>query len=159
MMVLRIAFNVSTAGNYAAWPDIRLYDIRVCVDHCNDTMTDDRIVTPAFDSDVEGEVDSNGFVIDVSGYQTVNIFDAYCIPDPQYAGDIASAVLDQDFTEFEESLNALTDEISLAISDAQTAWMLFVIRYGIQCVYMYMYTYKPSIFLRLCHCCLSLHNL
>ena len=32
------------AGNYAAWPDIRLIDIIICVNSCNETTSDPRMV-------------------------------------------------------------------------------------------------------------------
>eukprot|EP01084_Bolivina_argentea_P074573 135268_1 len=122
-------YNVTTGGNYAAWPDIRFYDIRVCVEHCNDTLTDERIVTPSFDADFsEISIDINtGIALDISGYESVNILDAICIPDPDYASQIASAVLDRDYSTFESNFDKLSDKVALAINDVQTASMLFVL--------------------------------
>eukprot|EP01083_Nonionella_stella_P100290 282653_1 len=124
-----IAFNVSSAGNYAAWPDIRMYDLRVCVDHCNDTLTDDRIVTPSFDADLGAiEFDSeNGLSIDLSGYQSVNVLEAICIPDPEYADAIASHVLDADYSDFADNFNAVSDQVSLAVADVKTCVLLFIL--------------------------------
>ncbi len=56
-------------GEFAAWPDIRLYDVRICVQHCNDTVDDPRIVTPSFSSNLESADFSS--VGDISGYETV----------------------------------------------------------------------------------------
>jgi len=120
-----------TAGNYAAWPDIRIYDVRICVEHCNDTVSDSRVVTPSWDSDIDASVGiyPNGteFEVDVSGYESINVFDAYCIPNPAYIADITSTVLDADYSEFQGKLDTLTDEVSLAINDVRTAWLLFII--------------------------------
>merc|ERR1719445_1227497 len=118
--------NASTAGNYAAWPDIRMYDLRICVDACNETLVDDRMVTPSFDSDLDDiDVSTEGVSIDISGYESVNILDAICIPNPDYASDIASSVLDADYSGFEDSFDNLADQIEIAIGDVETAWMLF----------------------------------
>ena len=109
-----------------------MYDIRVCVDSCNDTLTDDRIVTPPLDADIdelEIEIDAAGLSVDISGYATLNILDAVCIPDPEFAADIISDVLDADYSDFEEQFDTLSDIVSLAVSDIEMAWLLFVVWY------------------------------
>ena len=119
--------NASTAGNYAAWPDIRMYDIRICVDACNETLVDDRIVTPSFDADIDDiDIETGGVSVDLSGYESVNVLDAICIPNPDYASDIASSVLDADYSLFEDSFDNLSDQINLAMGDLETCWMLFI---------------------------------
>ncbi len=100
--------------------------------HCNDTLKDERIVTPSFDADLsEISVDVNaGLALDVSSYESVNILDAIWISDPDYASQIASAVLDRDYSTFESNFDKLSDKVVLAIKDVQTASMLFVITYA-----------------------------
>ena len=122
--------NITFEGNYAAWPDVRMYDIRICVEHCNDTLDDDRMVTPAFDANITdvGIDPSTGVTFDISGYRSINIFEAICIPDPSYS-DVISDILGADFEDFEDNLNTAADKIALAINDARTAWMLFCIWY------------------------------
>ena len=123
-----LSLNYTSAGNYASWPDIRFYDIVVCVEHCNDTLDDPRMVTPSFDSNIELELENDPGVA-IYGYETVNFFQAYCIPDPKYAGAIAGTILDDDQVEsFESNLQSLTEQISLAVADAQTAYVLFIVR-------------------------------
>jgi len=123
-------FNLSTGGNFAAWPDIRMYDIRICVESCDDTLTDQRIVTPPLNADideVEIEIDVDGISVDISGYATLNVLDALCIPDPEFAADIISDMLDADYSDFEDHFDTLSDLFSLAVADIETAWLLFVV--------------------------------
>lgn len=125
-----------------------MYDVRICIDQCNETVTDDRIVTPSWDSDLNVDIDpETGIAVDVSGYETINVFDAYCIPDPEYVSQIASNVLEGDFEGFDENLDSLTDTITLAINDVQTTRLLFVVRYEIStpytlCVFSFLF---PSV--------------
>lgn len=109
----------NTAGNYAAWPDIRLYDVRVCVDHCNQTLTDPRMVTPSFDSDINNVYynSSTGLWVDISGYKTINVFGIVCVPDPSAVTDIISAELIEDYDTFSEAFDSLSEWINLAWND------------------------------------------
>jgi len=109
----------NTAGNFAAWPDLRMYDVRVCVSHCNDTVDDPRIVTPSFDTDLNAD---DILAADVSGYSSVNIFDIVCVPDPSSITDIVSADMININDEFTKAFDNLNEAINQGFSNIMVCW-------------------------------------
>ena len=119
------------AGRFAAWPDIRIYDVVICVDHCNNTLTDSRVVTPNFDIDldiVEDLInDDENSTISIEGYETDSILSAYCIPTLDSISSVIDVNLEDDYDEFlgeySDEIDAIGETLSLALDD------LFVTRY------------------------------
>jgi len=112
------------AGNYAAWPDIRLIDIIICVNSCNETTSDPRMVTPPFEFDIADYTASELLSGDFTGYESTLLFNAYCIPNPKNIANTLSAFFAQDFTSSFDNIGA---SVELAINDILTCRYLFIV--------------------------------
>ena len=94
--------NVSVSGNYAVWPDLRMLQIRICVDQCYESVNSSQMVTPPFDANIiDVPIDPNtGQVEDLSGYQSELFLQTICVPAPGNLSSIVSAKLYQDALRF-----------------------------------------------------------
>eukprot|EP01083_Nonionella_stella_P217760 781575_1 len=121
--------NITVAGNYAAWPDIRLKDIRICVDSCNETTKDPRIVTPFFGADLHNlEIDPNtGIAVDISGYDSDVFLDIVCVPNANVS-DFISADLYIEYRKFSVSTVAGVTEVwNIMLHEFLRTWSLYII--------------------------------
>lgn len=116
-------------GRLAAWPDLRMYDIVICVDDCSETDSDLRMVTPPLDLNATAAAIEIATTGQIAGYTSLNIFDAYCIPDIKAYASILDPDLQNSYTVFVDKLDQVVDSFSLTVNDLNTCSYLFIVWY------------------------------
>jgi hypothetical protein len=110
-------------GRFGMWPDIRVFDIRVCMDNCDDSKTDDRVVTPPWDTDTT-EV-TPLVAQSVYGYRTKKFLGIMCLPDPNTSySDCGS--MEDDYKTWSKNADNFQDAIDRAIADMQIAFPILL---------------------------------
>ena len=96
----------------------------ICVDDCDNTLTDSRIVTPNFDLEIDlNDIDATemNITIQIEGYETESVLDAYCLPTLDSISDVVNIALEDEFDQFEntfsQEIDQIGDTVTLALDD------------------------------------------